>query len=155
MTNRFRAFALLSAALFSTAALAEPNSSCPITLGTDEMLGPPFPAAQNWYGSEALAVGLPGDGRWGVTRPGARIAVKLFVWSADFATGMERHLSVEIEGVDGRQSDAEVKDITNARLADDSTAMLAGIDFPTAGCWRIRLHYLGQSLAFVVETAGG
>jgi hypothetical protein len=30
--------------------------------------------------------------------------------------------------------------------------MLAGIDFPSAGCWRLTLNYLGQSLGFVVET---
>lgn len=30
--------------------------------------------------------------------------------------------------------------------------MLAGIDFPSAGCWRLTLNYLGQSLWFVVET---
>jgi hypothetical protein len=30
--------------------------------------------------------------------------------------------------------------------------MLAGIDFPSIGCWRLNLGYLGQSLSFVVET---
>jgi hypothetical protein len=127
-------------------------STCPVTVGSDS-LGPPFPESENWYGSEALAVMLPQDGRWGITGPNARIAVKLFVWSAGFKPGMEHNLSVRIEPLLGQPNDAVVGDPTNAGAKSlGGWTMLAGIDFPSVGCWRLTLDYLGQSLSFVVET---
>jgi hypothetical protein len=126
--------------------------NCPVTTGT-KSLGPPFPSSENWYGSESLAVILPQNGRWGLTAPGSRIAVKLFIWSVGYKPGMEQDLSVTVRSVDGGLSDAVVKDITNASAASlGGWTMLAGIDFPSEGCWRITLDYLGQSLSFVVET---
>lgn len=128
------------------------DSTCPTTIGTDS-LGPPFPEAENWYGSESLAVVLPEDGRWGITGPNARIAVKLFVWSLGFKPGMEKNLSVRVESLSGGANDAIVKGITNAGAPSlGGWTMLAGIDFPSVGCWRLTLDYLGQSLSFVVET---
>jgi hypothetical protein len=127
--------------------------TCPVTLGSDHSLGAPFPDAENWYGSESLAVILPNDGKWGITGPKARIAVKLFIWSVGFEPGMERNLSVDVHSLLGGPNDAVVKDVTNA-MADalEGWAMLAGIDIPSAGCWEVSLTYLGQSLSFVVET---
>ena len=128
------------------------TSACPVTLGSDS-LGDPFPDSENWYGSDSLAVILPSDGKWGVTRPTARIAVKLFIWSVGFEPGMERNLSVRVESLTRKPNDAVVKDITNARAESlGGWTMLAGIDFPSVGCWQVTLDYLGQSLSFVVET---
>ncbi len=144
----------LSAYLMSpTAHAAESHSSCPVTMGSDQTLGAPFGESKHWYGSESLAVMLPPGGKWGVTGPTARIAVKLFLWSQGFEPGMEQHLSINIESMDGQDVDAVVKDVTNARpINGEISAMLAGIDFPSAGCWRITAEYLGQTLSFVVET---
>jgi len=143
------------AALLATTSLAEDtpaNSSCPVTIGTNS-LGAPFPEFQNWYGSEALAVVLAEDGRWAITSPGSRIAIKLFIWSAGYKPWMEENLSVRIESLSGAPNDTTVKDITNAESPSlGGWTMLAGIDFPSVGCWRITLDYLGQSLTFVVET---
>jgi len=128
------------------------DSSCPVTIGSGS-LGPPFPASQNWYGSETLAVVLPEDGKWGITGPSANIAIKLFVWSLGFKPGMERHLSVRVESLSGGPNDAVVKGISGAKAPSlGGWTMLAGIDFPSVGCWRLNLDYLGQSLSFVVET---
>jgi len=132
--------------------LQQTDPSCPVTVGSDS-LGPPFPDAENWYGSEALAVILPQDGRWGITGPNALIAVKLFVWSAGFKPGMEQHLSVRIEPLSGQPNDAVVEGISNAGAKSlGGWTMLAGIDFPSVGCWRLTLDYLGQTLSIVVET---
>jgi hypothetical protein len=124
--------------------------ACPVTIGSNS-LGSPFPDPANWYGSESLAVILPDDGKWGITGATARIAVKLFIWSVGFKPGMEKNLTVRVESLSGGPNDAVVKDVTNAGL-DSGWTMLAGIDFPSAGCWRLTLDYLGQSLSFVVET---
>jgi hypothetical protein len=129
------------------------ESACPVTLGSNS-LGPPFPDSENWYGSESLAVMLPADGKWGITGPGARIAVKLPIWSIGYKIGMEENLTIRVEAFFDGPNDVVVKDITNA-CADtllNGCTMLAGIDFPTTGCWRLTLDYFGQSLSFVVAT---
>ena len=142
-------------ALSTQAVRADSPTPCPVTVGSDHTLGSPFDDSASWYGSEALAVALPPEGKWGVTAPTARIAVKLFLWSYGFEPGMEKHLSVVIESMTDREVDAVVKGISNARPIDgEYSAMLVGIDFPSAGCWRITAEYLGQTLKFVVETVG-
>jgi hypothetical protein len=149
-------FAFVLAGFLATPCAApthqQSDSTCPVTVGSDS-LGPPFPESENWYGSESLAVVLPENGKWGTTGPNARIAVKLFVWSIGFKPGAEQHLSVEIESLSGGPHDAVVNDVTNAGASSlGGWTMLAGIDFPSPGCWRLTLDYLGQSLSFVVET---
>jgi len=129
------------------------DAACPVTLGSNS-LGPPFPESETWYGSESIAVMLPSDGKWSITAPGARIAVKFPIWSLGYKVGMEENLTIRVESLSDGSNDAVVQDITNAcgdTLLTNCT-MLAGIDFPTAGCWRLTLDYLGQSLSFVVAT---
>jgi hypothetical protein len=97
---------------------------------------------------------LPADGKWGITAPGARIAVKLPIWSFGYKLGMEENLTIRVEALLDGPNDVIVKDITNA-CADSlltGCTILAGIDFPTAGCWQLTLDYFGQSLTFVVAT---
>ena len=151
---KLRRAVVLASLLVTPVALGQhiSESTCPVTVGSDS-LGFPFPDSENWYGSEALAVILPPDGRWGITGPNARIAVKLFVWSAGFKPGMEHNLSVRIEPLSGQPNDAVVDGVTNAEAKSlGGWTMLTGIDFPSVGCWRLTLEYLGQSLSFVVET---
>ena len=143
----------LFASVYSDHALAENGGNCPVTLGTDEFLGPPFPESENWCGSEGRAVMVPGNRAWGTTGPNALIAVKLFWWSAGFKPGMESNLKVYIRNLDGKPNDAVVSDPTNAHAESlGGWTMLTGIDFPSAGCWEISGAYLGQALTFVIET---
>ena len=146
---------LILAGLLTTSGIAQAQhvagNACPVTVGSNS-LGPPFPESETWYGSELLAVMLPDDGRWDITAPGARIAVKLSIWSFGYKLGMEENLTIRVESLSGGASDAVVKDITNAGSDSLGWTMLAGIDFPRAGCWRLTLDYLGQSLSFVIET---
>lgn len=142
--------AILLVAISANSVEAQPESACAATRGTD-LFGPALPNSSTWYGSEALAVQLPVDGVWPTTGPGALIAVKLFWWSAGFRPGMESNLKVTVRRVDGSPGAAVVSRPTNAHVLGDWT-MLTGIDFPDAGCWEITGEYLGQRLAFVVET---
>ena len=135
-------------------AAAEAFENCPVTVGSDNIFGAPFPEAESWYGSEALAVILPDDGIWGITGPKARIAVKLFIWSAGFEPGMEENISIEIESLSGNVNDSVVQNVSHAHAESlGGWTMLVGIDFPSPGCWQISADYLGQSLTFVVKTA--
>jgi hypothetical protein len=126
--------------------------ACPHTKGY-EVLGPPLPKSESWYGSEALAVSLPKDGIWPTTARGALIAVKLFWWSAGFRPGMESNLSVTVRELAGARVSAVVSKPTNAYAESlGGWTLLTGIDFPEPGCWEITGKYLGQELTFVVET---
>lgn len=149
----YRRILLTGVATFS-AFSAGAGEFCPTTQGTAHTLGAPFPESANWYGSESLAVNVPADGNWGTTGPTARIAVKLFVSSLGYVAGEKIDLKVAIDRLFEGANDAVVKDITHAcgSAALDDCVMLVGIDFPSEGCWQIRLDYLGQELSFVVET---
>jgi hypothetical protein len=143
-------FATLFGSLSATAEVA-----CPRTVGS-KSLGPPFPDSTNWYGSESFAVQLSPDGTWPTTAPGARIAVKLFWWSAGFKPGMESNLVVTLKQLNGGAANAVVSRATNAHAESlGGWTMLTGIDFPDVGCWEITGRYLGQELKFVVETVRG
>lgn len=132
--------------------IASANESCPRTIGADRVFSEPWPQADTWFGSEALAVVLPKDGIWPTTGPGYRIAIKLFWYSAGLQPGMERHFVGRIERIDEGPNDAVISRPTNARLANDVWTILTGIDFKSVGCWRVTGEFRGQSLEFIVET---
>lgn len=155
--------ALLVVVLANPIASAQDSSfDCPVTLGSNKTLGPPFPQSDHWFGSEALAVRVPHDGKWSTTREGANIAVKVFWWSSaisargsdleDYVPGISEQLSVTVRRLDPGKSDAVVTRTTNAHAADlGGWTLLTGIDFPTPGCFEITGAFLGQTLNFVVE----
>ena len=137
----------LVVSICSDQAISDTSGNCPVTLGTGKFLESSFPESENWYGSEALAVMVPGHRAWGTTGPNALIAVKLFWWSAGLKPGMESNLKVSIKNLDGKPNDAVVSDPTNAHAESlGGWTMLTGIDFPSAGCWEITGEYFGQAL---------
>ncbi len=87
----------------------------------------------------------------GARSPNSR---KVFWYSSGFEPGMERNFAGRIERIDeGGPDDAVLSGPTNAGGESlGAWTILTGIDFPSAGCWRITGEYLGQSLTFVVET---
>ena len=145
------AFCCLVLLISCPVAIADEN--CPRTIGANKVFAEPWPQADTWFGTEALAVMLPRDGIWPTTVPGHLIAVKLFWYSSGFEAGMERNFAGRIERIDEGPIDAVLSSPTNAGGESlGAWTILTGIDFPSAGCWRITGEYLGQSLTFVVET---
>lgn len=144
--------AICSVALVVLSQFAVAGESCPRNIGADKVFAAPWPQADTWFGSEALAVILPRDGIWSTTAEGRLIAVKLVWYSAGFQPGMERDFVGRIERLDEGPNDAMISRATNAGLANDVWAIMTGINFKSAGCWRIVGEYRGQSLEFVVET---
>lgn len=136
-------------------ALAQPivaDETCPRSVGASNLFSEPWPQANSWFGSESLAVVLPENGIWSTTADGALIAVKLFWYSVGFQPGMERDFTGRIDRLDDGPNDAVLTRATNAGLANGVWTVLTGIDFKSAGCWRVTGNYRGQSLEFVVET---
>ena len=144
--------AIYLVALLGFGQFANAEESCPRTIGADKVFLEPWPQAETWFGSESLAVILPKNGIWPTTVEGHLIAIKLFWYSAGFQPGMERDFVGRIERLDEGPNDAVISRPTNAGLANDVWTILTGVDFKSAGCWRIVGEYRGQSLDFVVET---
>ena len=131
---------------------AKADENCPRTIFADKTFSEPWPQEFSWFGSDSLAATFPNDGIWPTTVPGHGIAVKLFWYAPGFEPGMEQDFVGRIERLDEGPNDAVIFPPTNAGLAGDVWTILTGIDFKSAGCWRVTGKYLGQSLEFVVET---
>jgi hypothetical protein len=145
------ALALLVAPLPETS-LARNADACIRTQPSGQILGKPFPASQNWHGSEALAVILPPDGVWRGMGPQYHYRDKLFWWTSGFKPGDESRLSVTAKRIDANAPPANISRVTNAYAQSlGGWAMLVAVEFPSPGCWQIAGQYLGQELKFVVE----
>jgi len=68
-------------------------------------------------------------------------------WSAE----PEPALTVTGKRLDGEAPPLVASKATNAYAADIGSAMLVGVDIPTAGCWEITGQYGEQELSFVVQ----
>ena len=162
MKSRVFAFVAGGVALVAICQIAVADENCPRTIGANNVFSEPWPQAETWFGSEALAVMLPRNGIWPTTVPGHLIAIKLFWYSKEFQAVAEQrfaggsHLGFEarIRRLDSGPSDAEISGPNWAGLGGlgDNWTILTGIDFPSPGCWEITGEYRDQSLTFVVET---
>lgn len=149
----FAAFIAIWIAASWRPVLADSETTCPVTLGSDKVFAEPWPQASTWYGSESLATILPERGIWSTTKPGNRISVKVFWWSIGFEPGQESGLTVRVDSLDGGPTTAKVDRPTNAYGSSlGAPTMLTGMHFPDPGCWRVTASYMGQELTFVVET---
>lgn len=132
---------------------------CPVTV-PDPAFAAPSPAPAQpparygaaWYGDARLWTMLAHDGeRWDDLGPGPDgYGQKTFWWSADWSPTDEPMPDIVVSGerLDGPGSFRTTGPGTNAS-ADFGTAMLVGIDIPTAGCWRLTGRYNGAELSYV------
>lgn len=152
-----RSHALILAAAFAALPVAgnlraEEAGACLVTLPSGVALGEPFPASENWYGSESLAVILPPGGVWMGMGGERRYRNKLFWWSHGYRPGGESNMMVRGRRLDGDSPPADISPTTNAHSPSlGGWAMLVAVEFPSAGCWEITGEYLGQKLSFVVS----
>lgn len=100
-----------------------------------------------------MAVMLPQDGVWPLTRPGGRIAVKLFWFLDGFRPGMEDEFLFSIRRIGDGPDDAAADRVTNAGGESlGAWTALVGLHFLSEGCWEVWGSFRGQSLRFVAET---
>jgi hypothetical protein len=79
---------------------------------------------------------------------------KLFWWRQGYSgvTESRPKLTVSARRLDGGAPPVHVSRATNARHEDfGGWAMLAMVEFPTAGCWEVKGQYEGETLSFVVQ----
>ncbi len=131
-------------------------AGCPVTRPPD----PPFVPAEGpqrppdyehafWYGTDALWTMPTFGGTWALARgEDGWYTQKTFWWSKDFAE-IEPKITVTARRLDGSAAAIHTGRPTNAG-SDFGSAMLVGVEFPTAGCWELTAAYRGHSLSYVV-----
>jgi hypothetical protein len=78
---------------------------------------------------------------------------KVFWWRQgyDWKAEPEPDLTVTGRRLDGEAPPLVASKATNAYAADIGSAMLVGVDIPTAGCWEITGRIGEQELSFVIQ----
>jgi hypothetical protein len=141
----------------------EPPASCPVTAPQDPPFVPPAPYDSLgfkdyfWFGSDALWTSLPRDGVWaGLPDNPGGYTQKVFWWREGYIWNEEPepNLIVTGERLDASSPPLIVSKATNAYAGDIGSAMLAGVDFPALGCWKITGKYNDEAeLSFVIWVA--
>ena len=133
---------------------------CPVT-------SPPQPAfvpqtgAVPWeglffYGSDSLWTSLPSSGVWEALPQSEKgFNQKIFWWSRDFDMSSEAGPSLKVTALlldDKNPAPLMVlsSPATTGNQVDAGSFMLAGLDFPTEGCWQITGEYKNETLSFNV-----
>jgi hypothetical protein len=141
---------------------AAPGGSCQVTAAPAPAFVPPAPyppqppvgyTGRFWYGTADLWTMLRSGGTLaGFPQSTAGYFEKVFWWSAEYSVAREPVPALVVTGhrLDG-QSAPLVADRPTNELADFGQAMLAGVTFPTAGCWEIAGQYRGHDLSFVAQ----
>src|SRR3954453_885156 len=151
----------LAVLLSATPAAADDVQTCPVTIpvrSSVEVPGMPESSGSRvWYGDADLAVLLPADGRWYGLGAAQRFRDKSWWWRSgyDASTEITPDLVIDADRLDSRDPAAphvRVNEATNA-FGDDWNAILVGLEFPAAGCWRVTGTYQGHALTFVVAVA--
>jgi hypothetical protein len=134
-------------------------SNCPLTQ-SDPTFAPPRQAGADWTGKDGHWRGspalwtliAPGGDIWrGLPRTEAGFTQKTFWWSEDFRVNVEPTPQIFVVGrrLDGPGAFGFGPG-TNAGGSDIGSAMLVGIDVPTAGCWEMTASYRSAELTIVV-----
>ena len=134
---------------------------CPVTLPSSSPVEVPHGisgGSRAWFGSEALAVLIPVDGRWMGMGPGKKFGDKFWVWRRGYDAKSETQPALSFTGVKLNDGDKpqrmQIDRATNA-FGDGWSSMLVGMEFPTAGCWQVTANYrfagITHDLTFVLD----
>jgi hypothetical protein len=134
---------------------------CPVTKPPAQQFVPPPPywtdhaPDQFWYGTESLWTLLSVQGTWhirnNVLEGKHSFRTKLTYWRRgfDWQRELEPELIVIAKRLD-REAPPVAADAAHG-VNVGTSAMMTGIDIPSAGCWELTAQYGGQRLSFVVS----
>jgi hypothetical protein len=139
---------------------ALPPATCPVTTRPSPAFTPPGVSAtypgQFWYGTAALWTDLRSNGTWAeLPHDATGYGQKLFFdrEGYDWQAEPEPALTVSGRRLDADAAPLAVLPPTNGHQADVGSFMLAGGNFPTAGCWEVTAQYAADTLTYVVWIA--
>ena len=131
------------ASLIPLASAAE----CPVSLPASSPVSVPGwanYAERGWYGSEALAVLIPADGRWTGMGEAHHWRDKFWIWRRGYDPKSETRpaLTLLLERLDDLENPqrASIENATNA-FGNGWSSMLTMLQFPNAGCWKVTAKY--------------
>ena len=140
---------------------SQSSENCPVTTPGGTPFEPSIPSlpttpfqGEFWHGSEHLWTSLPDNGTWaGLPLNPDGYTQKIFWWSEFFSAADEPEPALVVFGerLDEDAPPLIVSKATNAFATDIGSAMLVGVDFPTAGCWEITGQYKKAGLTFVIR----
>jgi hypothetical protein len=114
-------------------------------------LEPPFSGSSGWYGSQKLAVQLPGKDIWHGMGPSRRFRDKLLWYVPGFRPGLESEFTVDGRRMGGAET-LTVSRVTGACDNDIRNCHpLVLVEFARGGCWEIVGRFRGLNLRFVVQ----
>jgi hypothetical protein len=136
------------------------NETCAVTRPNPPLVAPsPYPSSPPddryaWFGTPELWTMLKLDGEvWDASNASFPVGIKLFWWSSNWS-GMRQEQEPAITVVATRLDGAGTVTTDHAtNAAADSLggeAMLAGVEFPSPGCWQVTAQYRGAVLSYVV-----
>lgn len=135
---------------------------CPVTFPDDTPFIPPADISlifegDAWYGTPELWTFVQKEGQVWEGLPAAAdgsLTQKTFWWSVDYvstieipevdvtAENLDTGLTIEASGADGGGN------------AEQGIFIVAGLQFPQAGCWRVTASYKDASLSYVARVEG-
>ena len=133
---------------------------CRVTLASESPVTAPHAKGGGLYGSDALAVHLPRDGKWRGLGSKHHYREKLWFWRLGYDASAEARPNLVLRGVklpDSAGTETiEVRNATNASgMGETWQEMLMLVEFPSAGCWQLTATYVIQGiqrdLSFVVD----
>jgi hypothetical protein len=142
--------------------IAAVPETCPATKPSDQPFVPPSPyhakpdtKGSFWFGSDRLWTVLPLSGTWGrlghYTRDDPTFRQKLFFWRQGYDPHTARSkLKITARRIDSPAPPLSVDEPTSGAWTDNDSFIVAGINFPTTGCWEITGRYEMDEVTFVV-----
>lgn len=135
------------------------RATCPVTIPPDPPLIPPEPYPESppeghfYIGTPALWTAVPLDGSWsGLPWSGHRYSQKMVWWREGYDSSIEPEPALSLAGqrLDDAAMTFQTSKATNATAKDIGTAMMAGVEIPSAGCWQITASIQQSELSVVV-----
>lgn len=139
-------------------------SSCPMTIAADHPFVPPpsYPVrpsiGQFWFGTDRLWTALPVSGTWklGHYEPDdPTFRQKLMFWRQGYDSHADRQPNLTVSGrrLDSPAAPLQTDGKGVGSWTKDSSFIMTGINFPTAGCWEIKGRFDNDELTFVIWVA--
>jgi hypothetical protein len=151
---KLRAFGLFASALASS--FAPFANACEVSLPESSDL-PAWtsntPESFTWVGSPKLAAQVPKNGHWIGMGADHSYGDKWWWWREGYSAHADQRpeLVIEATRLDAPAAPVLNSKATNAILGSGLNLMLAGMEFPTAGCWEVLATYHDQQLRFVFQ----
>lgn len=136
--------------------------TCPITFPDEVPFTPPADISlifegDAWYGTPELWTFVQQEGQLWEGLPAAAdgsLTQKTFWWSVDYVSTIEiPEIDVTAENLDTGLT-IEASGADGGGNAEQGIFIVAGLQFPQAGCWRITASYRDASLSYVAWAEG-